>query len=205
MQRTLRTDRLGKRQAGFSTAELALVVTIILIIAGIVVPNLMQAWYNIQLRTATSAVSDLMQQARIQAAKNNATYPVRFQVNNGVQQVFIDLNNNGSLDPGETYIDLERHIAAAAGAPNGNGQPNAYVLSGNTTSGTPFDNTNTLAFSPRGLPCNYVSGTPATCTTPAASYFVYYFQGRGHKGWSAVLVTKAGRTKTLLWDGSSWR
>jgi hypothetical protein len=144
-----------------------------------------------------------MQQTRMLAAKKNATYPIRYNVLNGVQRVFIDLNNNGTLDPNEPYIDLGRQIVAAAGAPTGSGgQPAPYVLPGDTTSGTPCDNTCILAFSSRGLPCDYTN--PPTCTTPSPSYFVYYLQDNRPNGWTAVCVTKAGRSKSLLWNGSTW-
>jgi Tfp pilus assembly protein FimT len=191
---------------GFSTVELTIVVAIILIVGGLVLPNITQIWYNMELKSVTAQTADLMQQARMLAAKNNQTYPIGFRVNNGVQQVYIDLNRNGSLDVGEPYIDLGRTIVAASGAPNGsNGRPSAYTFAMDTSSGTPCDNTCTLAFHPRGLPCKYDTTTsPPTCSTPAASYFVYYFQDQRPNGWSAVLVTKAGRTKSLLWNGSSW-
>jgi len=198
--------RESVRQAGFSILELVIVVAIMLIVGAMVIPNAVQAWYDMNLRSSAAEVSDFFQRGRILAAKNNATYPVRFQTNNGVQQAYIDFNNNSSLDAGEPYLDLPRSITAASGAPSGgSGQPSAYTLVGDTTSGTPYDNTNTLAFTPRGLPCNYDTSTsPATCTTPASTYFVYYFQDARPNGWSAVLVTKAGRSKVLLWNGSSW-
>lgn len=187
---------------GFSVVELMVVLLVALIIAAIALPNLISAWYDIQLRGSASQVADLFQQTRMLAAKNNTTYPVRFPIVNGVQRVYIDLNNNGVWDAGEPAIDLGRQIVAAAGAPGGNGQPNAYALPGDTSVGAPCDNTCVLAFSSRGLPCNY--SAPPTCTTPAASYFVYYFQDNRPNGWSAVAVTKAGRSKTLLWNGTSW-
>lgn len=199
-----RVNLKSRKEAGFSAVELTVVVAIILIVAGIALPNMFQVWYDMQLRTATGQVSDLMQQARMLAAKNNAIYPVRYQVNNGKQQAYIDLNNNGALDAGEPVIDLATSVVAAAGAPGGSGgAPSSYVLATDTTSGTPYDNTNTLAFSPRGLPCDY--SAPPACSTPAASYFVYYFQDARPNGWSAVLVTKAGRSKALGWNGSTWR
>jgi prepilin-type N-terminal cleavage/methylation domain-containing protein len=201
--RTLRTGHHGKRQVGFTLVEITVTLSIILIVAAIAIPNLMQAWADIGLRSTAAQVADLMQQARMRAAKNNATYPVRYQVNNGVQQVYIDLNNNSALDTGEPVIDLGRQVTLTSGAPSGgNGQPSAYVFTADTTSGTPYTNTDILAFSPRGLPCNYDS--PPACATPSASYFVYYFQDARPNGWAAVLVTKAGRTKALTWNGSSW-
>jgi prepilin-type N-terminal cleavage/methylation domain-containing protein len=193
----------GSSARGFSMIELIVVVTIALIIAAIALPNLISAWYDIQLRSAASQVADLMQQTRMLAAKNNATYSVRFDIANGVQRVYIDRNNNGALDAGEPYIELGRQIVAAVGAPGGgNGQPTQYILPGDTSVGAPCDNTCLVAFSPRGLPCNY--SAPPTCATPAASYFVYYFQDSRPNGWSAVAVTKAGRSKVLLWNGTSW-
>jgi prepilin-type N-terminal cleavage/methylation domain-containing protein len=198
--RTLRTGHHGKRQAGFTLVEITVTLAIILIVAGIAIPNLMQAWADMSLRSTASQVADLMQQARMRAAKNNATYPVRYQMNGTVQQVYIDLNNNGAWDntpPNpEPIIDLPRGITLTSGPPS------AYVFTADTTSGTPYTNTDILAFSPRGLPCNY--DAPPACTTPTASYFVYYFQDPRPNGWAAVLVTKAGRTKALTWNGSSW-
>lgn len=191
-------------EGGFTVVEITVAVLIVLIIAAVAIPNMMSAWYDIQLRGAASQVADLMQQTRMLAAKNNATYSVRFQVNNGVQRAFIDLNNNGAWDAGEPVIDLGRQIFAAAGAPaGGNGQPTPYALAGDTTVGVPCDNTCVIAFSSRGLPCNY--SAPPTCTTPAATYFVYYFTDNRPTGWSAVAVTKAGRSKTILWNGTTWR
>lgn len=171
------------------------------------IPSAMQTWYNMELRATASEVSDLMQRDRILAAKNNQTYPIAYRVSQGVTQVYIDLNANGTWDAGEPIISLARLITSASGAPSGSGgAPSPYVLPGDTTSGTPYNNTNTLAFSPRGLPCNYIGSTsPITCSTPASTYFVYYFQDSRPNGWSAVLVTKAGRSKALVWSGSSWQ
>lgn len=197
-----RTDR--QKQEGFSALELVVVIAIILVVGGMVVPGMVQTWYQIQLRSTTAEVADLIQQSRMQAARGNISpgVPIRYRVTAGIQQVYADYNNNGAWDAGEPIIDIPR-ITAAAGAPSGGGgQPPAYVDTMDTTAGAPCDNTCTLAFSPRGLPCRLVGGV---CNTPAASYFVYYFTDNRPSGWSAVLVSKAGRTKVLLWNGTSWR
>lgn len=198
-----KTEPKIKAETGFSTLELVVVMAVALIIAGISLPGLVQTWYGLQLRATASEVADLMQRARMQAARANITpgIPLRYQVTNGMQRVYADFNNNGAFDAGEPIIDLPR-VRAAAGAPNGGGgTPSAYVDPMDTSLGAPCDNACTLAFSPRGLPCNLVGGV---CNTPAASYFVYYFQDGRPNGWAAVLVSKAGRTRVLLWNGVAW-
>jgi type II secretory pathway pseudopilin PulG len=191
------------RMRGFTLMELMIVGTIILVIGAISIPKFIQLWQNVQLRAAAAEVADLTQRARMSAARANATYPVRFQMNGGVQEVYIDLNNNSSLDANEPYLDLPQSVTGASGAPNGSGgQPTAYILVGDSSSGTPFDNSNVIAYSPRGLPCNYTS---SVCATPAASYFVFYFQDSRTSNWAAVLVTKSGRSKVLTWNGGSWK
>lgn len=202
-----RRQRLSRQQArmrGFSMTELVVVVAIIMVVAAIAVPNMVRSWYDSSLRTCAFELSDMIQQARILAEKKNITVTVRYQtVNGNVNEAYIDLNNNGSWDAGEPIIDLGRQFVMASGAPAGSGgNPTNYVLSGNTTSGTPCDNTCTLGFSARGLPCNYAS---STCSTPSASYFVYYINdNRTPAGWAAVVVTKAGRSNGYVWNGSSW-
>ena len=205
MNRRLNKGRKRRNQRGFSLTEIIIVVLVILIVAAISIPNMVKAWYDSQLRTCAFELSDLIQQARMYATKQNKTVTVRFQVVGGVTQAYIDVNNSGSYDasvnPREPIIDLGRQFTMAAGAPGGGANPTSYVLPGDSTTGTPCDNTCTLGFSSRGLPCSYTSGT---CSTPAASYFVYYIQDGQSNGWGAVSVSKAGRSNGLLWNGTSW-
>jgi prepilin-type N-terminal cleavage/methylation domain-containing protein len=202
MNRRLNKSRKKRNQRGFSLTEIIVVVLIILVVAAISIPNMVKAWYDSQLRTCAFQISDLIQQARTYATKQNKTVTVRYQVSNGVQQAYVDVNNNGSWDSTEPIIDLGRQFTMASAAPAGSGgNPSSYVLVGDTSTGTPCDNTCTLGFSARGLPCSYSSGT---CSTPAGSYFVYYIQDGQTNGWAAVAVTKAGRSNGLVWNGSSW-
>ena len=194
---------VNERMRGFTLVELMVVVMLVIAIAAISVPKLIQFWQDWQLRSAAAEVADLTQQARMGAARTNAIYPIRFQMNGGLQQVYIDQNRNSALDATEPYLDLPQSVTGASGAPNGSGgQPSAYTLVGDSSSGTPFDNSNVIAYSLRGLPCNYSS---SVCATPAASYFVFYFKDSRTNDWAAVLVTKSGRSKVLIWNGGSWK
>lgn len=194
---------------GFSTIELVVVVMIILIVAAFTVPNAMRAWYNMELRGTADEVGSLMQQARIMAARTNSYYTICYRTSGNVQTVYLTQVTLSSTTActfasSATQIALARQITASSGAPSGS-NPSAFVYSADAGSGTPCDNTCTLAFSPRGLPCKFdTTSTPATCSTPASAYFVYYFQAVSSNGYAAILVTKAGRTRTYTWNGSSW-
>jgi Tfp pilus assembly protein FimT len=188
--------------------ELVIVIGIILVIAAVAIPNGIRVWYNMELRATGDQVAGLMQQARLLAAKNNSYYTVCYTTSGGLQTVYltqVTLSSTSACTFSTKYsIDLARMITAASGAPTGT-NPSPYTLGTDTTSGTPCDNTCTLAFSPRGLPCKFdTSTTPATCSTPASSYFVYYFNASSARGYAAVLVTKAGRTRAFTWNGAAW-
>ena len=194
------------RHRGFSLIELLVVLFVVMVVAGLAVPNVLLAVSNIRLRASAADLAGLMQLARITAAKNNATYEILYATRNGARIAYIDLNGNGSFDTGEPMVQFSGTTVPASAAPSGNGQPSVYVLAGDTGTGS-YDNTNTLGYTGRGLPCNFDTTTsPATCSTPAAKYFVYYMADTrvGGSGWAAVVVTKGGRAKIVTWNGSSW-
>ncbi len=207
------------RTGGFSLIEILIVLFVVMVVAAIAVPNVLLAVSNIRLRASAGDLAGLMQQARIMAAKNNPqippVYAIRYAVLGGKQIAYIDLNGDGSWSSSvtvngvtltEPLTELSGTVVLAAGAPSGSGgQPGPYVLAGDTViGGASFDNTRTIAFTPRGFPCDYTS--PPTCNSPAATYFVHYLTDTrvGGAGWAAVVVTKAGRTKVVNWNGSQW-
>lgn len=185
---------------GFSLLELLIVVGIGITIVAIAMPSFINAFYSIRLKSAASTLSSLMQQARIQAARQNRIYTIAY--NASPPQACIDANTNGTCDAGETVITFTQSISMSTGAPSGAGAPTAYVLVGDTA-GTTYDNATILGYSARGLPCAYSAGV---CSTPAAGYFVYYIRDArvGSTGWAGVVVTRSGRTKPIIWDGAAW-
>jgi prepilin-type N-terminal cleavage/methylation domain-containing protein len=195
------------RTHGFSLVELLIVVFVTLVIAAMVIPNVLLAVTNLKLRSSAGGLAGLMQQARILAAKNNSTYEVLYGTRNGAQIAYVDLNGSGAFDVGEPLVEFSGSTAPASGAPSGgSGQPTPYVLAGDSGAGS-YDNTNTLGFTGRGLPCMYDTTTaPATCSTPPAKYFVYYLTDTriGQAGWAAVVVTKSGRCRVVTWNGAAW-
>jgi Tfp pilus assembly protein FimT len=200
-----KSSKRRDRIRGCSLIELLVVLLVVMIVAAITIPNVLLAVSNVRLRGSAGALAGLMQQARILAAKNNTTYVILYGTANGAQIAYVDLNRSGSFDTGEPMMQFSGSTVPAAGAPSGGGgQPSAYVLAGDSGSGS-YDNTNTLGYTGRGLPCNYDT-TTTTCSTPPAKYFVYYLADVriGGAGWAAVVVTKGGRTKIVTWSGTAW-
>jgi prepilin-type N-terminal cleavage/methylation domain-containing protein len=200
-----RSGRASSVAGGFSLLELMIVVAISMILAAIAIPMFLTASYNIRLKSAASDLSGFLQRARIQAARQNATYPIYYRNVAGAEEVWVDsVILNGNLDPQEPVLTFSPTIKPAAGAPNGlGGTPTPYVLVGDTA-GVTYDNATTLGYSSRGLPCAYAVGV---CVTPAAGYFVYYLKDQRPTsiGWAAVIVTRGGRTKTAVWNGTAWQ
>jgi type II secretory pathway pseudopilin PulG len=205
----LRMNRRRSKQRGVSMIELLVVVFILMITASMSSPFILRTIYDLRLRGSAGDLAGLFQQARIMAGKDNQIYPVRYANQNGANLAYIDLNRSGVFNPAggaaEPNVQLSGTVTIASGAPTGTGsQPAPYVLAGDTGTGSPFTNGTILGFSPRALPCDYSS--PPTCSIPARNYFVYYLTDTrfGSAGWAAVAVTKAGRTKVVVWDGTSW-
>lgn len=191
-------------QPGFSLLEITITLAVIMIVAALAIPNMMQSIYTVRLRARASDLSDLHQRARILAAKNNATYAIRYGADAAGRPIaYIDVVGNGVWDPvNDPAMYFTGTIVPALAAPNGAGGVPNYVLVGDTGPGA-WDNTMVLAYGPRGLPCAY--NAPPTCATPAIQYFVYYLQDTRPAGrWSAVVVTKSGRSKTVVWNGAAW-
>jgi type II secretory pathway pseudopilin PulG len=196
---------------GFSLIELLIVMFVVMVIAAIAIPNVLLAVSNIRLRASAGDLAGLMQQARIMAAKNNTPYVVLYGTLNGAQIAYIrdprSAAGLGNFVTGEPMMEFSGTTVPASGAPSGSGgQPTAYVLAGDTGTGS-YDNTFTLGYTGRGLPCSYDTTTsPATCSTPAAKYFVYYLTDTrvGGAGWAAVVMTKGGRAKIVTWNGGAW-
>lgn len=186
------------RQRGFSLIELVLVLFILLAVAGIAVPNIATAIANVRLRGSASDLSGLLQNARMLAVKNNATYTLRFGLPNA-QGAYVDLNNNSSFDSTEPMIQFGGTVKQVA-APNGSsGTPSALDGAGGLLGWTAVGGN--VSFNPRGLPCD-VTKTP--CATGVGYVFYLSDTRASASGWAAVSVTAGGRTKVWTWSGTGW-
>lgn len=116
---------------GFSFVELIILLAVMGILAGVVGFSLNRR--GLELNRAANDALSLVQAARFEAIKRNRVAVLG--INNGTFRVFVDQNNNGSLDSGE----FERSIRLAD-----YGSSLGLDLS--------FDGASAFRWSPEGLP-----------------------------------------------------
>jgi prepilin-type N-terminal cleavage/methylation domain-containing protein len=176
------------RESGFSMIEMTIVCVIMLVIAGIAVPNIFQTFRNYQLDAAGHSVASLLQQARIQAVKTNLPAYVNYTNASAGNMAFVTNDPaNTTYAAGNPDVQLSPAVTFQNTPPD-HAQLDAYI------NATPQGATASIGFNARGLPCTESGGNPTVCSAPAG--FEWFMQSAG--GWEAVTVTPSGRIK-------SWR
>lgn len=221
----MRHRRRRDEQNGFSLVELMVVVIVVLIVAGTAIPKIISAVYTAHLRGAASDYGGLLEQARIDAIRDNRYYSTYILAASGdtPQQAYIDMlpksmtgaSGNGgtsivsasSNPPGDPSIVLQSDVVpnAASSAPNTANLESQLLPA--TTPVTPTDTTVTAAtFGPRGLPCTPVtlSGGTVCDSSGGATAFWTFFQDSTTGAWQAVTITPAGRIEKWYYTGSVW-
>ena len=190
--------------------ELVIVIAIVLVVAGIAVPNTLSLMHAARLRGAGGDLSSLLQTARIRAVQDDRYYS-SYVIAGPPQEVYVDLSGNGGTgwvtpDP-LIAIPSEVTPVAAANAPNTVNLQGQFLPAGSTltvkdgsAAGTP------VIFSPRGLPCTTLAATGGTVCDSAggATAFWIFFQETISTNWEAVTVSPAGRVQKWQYTGTAW-
>jgi type II secretory pathway pseudopilin PulG len=174
-----------------------MVVAIVLVLAAVAIPNMMNVIANARLRGAATSLSGMLQSCRMLAVKENRIKTVYFtSVAVGPYAYVKDAASaSTTLTPMDPQVQLGAPIIQVT-TPAG-GTPS--VLDSTTLGYTPLNSPDLPSFNPRGLPCKYVSGT---CTNAG---FVYYFTDiRRNNAWTAVSISPAGRITKWFWYGNRW-
>jgi Tfp pilus assembly protein FimT len=193
-------SRSGDYEHGFSLIELVIVGTIGIIVTAIAVPTVMTAVNNYRLRTSVVDLNTLLQQARAQAIRNNATYNILADLSNS--RVFVDANRDGLWNSGEPMVMLQRKISLYTGG-------SAPAISASTLGFTPQNSIATAGFTSRGVPCNgtvpaCTTWSGATLTTPVG--FVFFLQSTNSSttNWAAVSISPTGRFRSWSYSSGAW-
>ncbi len=184
---------------GFSVLELLVVLSILLIVGALAVPNFLNIIANSRLRSGMGSLSGLLQDCRMTAVKKNRIMSTHFSVMAHGPVAFVKLATDASgITSSDPQVQLGAPVTKVT-SPTGTGAPTA--LTSATLGFTP--QTDDPSFNPRGLPCNW---NGAACAGNVG--FVYYFTDTrplNKNGWAAVSVSPAGRVKTWFWNGSAWK
>jgi prepilin-type N-terminal cleavage/methylation domain-containing protein len=191
------------RQRGFTLLELLIVILIILVVAAIAIPSAITAMYNLRLRSSGSEVAGLLQTARMQSIQFNRTFPLNCspQPLNNCTTLWVDLTGTGNGAYGCVLVSGTNCTNEAAVALPGTVRFSTagFPAMPAATMGFPGALVNQqIYFNSRGLPCSLGGG--GVCTNNG---FVFYFQDRrplGANGYSAVVVTPAGRIKVFSYN-----
>jgi prepilin-type N-terminal cleavage/methylation domain-containing protein len=174
------------RQSGFSLIELLVVCIVLVIVAGLAIPNIAQINASYKLDAAGHSVASLLEQARMQAVKTNQ--PAYTLYDNANNRVFVTGDPNNAYATGNPDVGVASGLSFQA-APPDHSQLDAYL--GATGQITPA-----IGFNARGLPCTANAANSAVCPSSTSGYEWFIQDNRG--GWEAITVTAAGRVK-------SWR
>jgi prepilin-type N-terminal cleavage/methylation domain-containing protein len=188
-------DAFARR--GFSVLELLIVITILLVLGVIAIPNMLTVISNARLQGGGTNLSGLLQNCRMLAVKQNSTMTAHFTVLGNGPTVYVkQADDTSSLNSKDTQVQMGAPLTMVT-PPSGPGAPAAL-----TTTELGFTAASTdPSFNSRGLPCAYSGGV---CTN---SGFVYYFKDTrpmGRSGWIAVSVSPAGRIRRWVYNGSAW-
>lgn len=214
------SDSVGRRvcrrrrkdaRGGFSLIELLVVVMIMLILAAIAIPNIMQTINDVRLRSAANSVAGLLQEGRLRAVRDNTYYAVVADSNTADSQIAcLDLNKNGTCVAASTTDNLDPQVrlggvnVLTTSAPPFSVKSKAGLSSSNNDVIEQDKNLN-VYFNSRGLPC-VVSGS--LCKNTGASgkgyaYIYYITDQRPIFGWAAITVSAAGRVRVWMYRGNN--
>jgi Tfp pilus assembly protein FimT len=189
----------GKSRAtGFSMIELLVVVAIVMVVAGLAIPQITLTLRNYQVTAAASQVADAIKFSRFEAIRRNNQ--INFLASwSGVRWwVGTDSNGDGILQTSERQYELNGNVTllTAAGVPSSINLPGALnvpavtVLSGATT-------TKAIAFDPRGA-VNFAASVGGVATV-----YVFYVgpTALSTQDYRAVVVMPSGATQ--VWAGNA--
>lgn len=192
-----RTHR--NRIAGFSMVELAVSMSVLLILTAIAIPTLMRSFRTYQLNDAAARLADMLKFTRFEAVRQNKQVSFRMQQSGTAWIVGVDANGNGTIDVNEKQevINGFATLLPSGAEPS----PTAIIAAlGGASLTTLSGNPGSVTFDARGA--IRVAGNVSP------SVFVFYIASAADPefGYRAVILLPSGSTQ--IWtapNGGTWQ
>jgi prepilin-type N-terminal cleavage/methylation domain-containing protein len=178
------------RECGFSVIELVIVLSIFLIVIAIALPSMRQFFDNYRMNASARDVASILQQASMAAKQARQPYYVTFDANNKV--VAVPASRFGAPQDSDPTTQLPSHVSFQGNPPTVTGLDPAAVANA------------TIGFDARGLPCNVNAAAPWQCTVGGTVAYEWFMKSSSTQAWVAVIVSPAGRVRSLHMDSSGW-
>ena len=179
-------------QSGFTLAEMIVVVTIILVVGGMAIPNLTRAIDASRIKGSAQTLAAAYQDARIRATQKDTSYQVLISPP-GISpaQICIDLDGDGTCsagDPVTTFPAQVRVSNLGVPVPLDSAQLHFPAITTEQPGAS-------LTWNAVGLPCQRTS--PITpCTAVGWIQHLQLLRANGDVMYAAVTVSPTGRVKT---------
>jgi len=200
-----RPARRTHSNAGFSLLEMAIVVALVMIVGVISLVLAKNVVRSVHLHQTASNYSNLLQQARVRAVRDDNYYSVKTVAASGGRPAyaFIDINQSGTFASGDPifYFNADVKPVTNTSGLNVTNLRSQYLPAGYNATINP-STAEGPTFGPRGLPCSPSSLTGGTCpflATPIA--YEIFMKNTSSLNYEAVTVTPAGRIH--LWSHGS--
>ncbi len=199
----LTTQKSGR---GFSLIELLIVVAMIMILAAISVPRMLNTISDINLRYVATNISGLLQSARMQSVRKNTFYTVQpTTLPTGGTGYYVHIQG-GTYVVGDPLLPLGSHVTVYTGL--GSGAPNEGTFTSGTSSNglsfAPNAGTDNPSFNARGLPCIGVPATGSCPFVPGLGFVMFLSKSSavGNISWASVAITPSGHIQIWTTDSS---
>lgn len=199
-------------EAGFSLIEMIIVVAILLILAGMALPNFMQMVARARLQSSAHQITGLTIHARMLGSANFSRTMVSYDTTSSLFKTYIRGYGVTAWSESVPNMRLGLPTGVTIAVPSG-----AYAPSGTGNGTTAAVLCYTEVFNSRGYPIydsTAVSAGYNLCTTAATTQSdgvmrvsdqnVFYL--KNSTGYMAVSVGNSGKTTTYMWSpsNSSW-
>lgn len=195
---------------GFSLFEMVIAVAILMIVGAITAEFVQRAAETMRLQETAINYSNLLQQARLRAVRDDKFYTVLTAATATGNIAFIDIAGTGNYVLGDPMMPFASGVTPK---PFGSG-PGLASLEAQFLPNSPGSaqtvNTTALgpSFGPRGLPCTPTGGAGGTCPYLSVggtlTSYITFMQNVQNQNWEAVTVTPAGRVRQWRYDGAAW-